>query len=76
MLASDVAPCFNLDVRPGACHPISRRKADQGARRLEPQRRKLSGHDGERWSGTMKKLRGAGGKGDERMRQEKYGSVC
>jgi hypothetical protein len=26
MLASDVAPFFSLDARPGVCHPISRRK--------------------------------------------------
>jgi hypothetical protein len=26
MLASDMAPLFILHVRPGACHPISRRR--------------------------------------------------
>jgi hypothetical protein len=51
-------------------------QADQGARRLEPRRRKLSGHGGERWAGTMKKPRGVGGKGDERRWQEKDGSIC
>jgi hypothetical protein len=75
-LASDVAPCFSLGVRPSAYHPISRRRLAR-----EPV---VLNHEGgsstamvenDGW-GLWKKVRGVGGKGDEHRLQEKDGSVC
>jgi hypothetical protein len=75
MWASDAAPCFSLGTRPGACHPISRRRL---AREIIDLNREggssaaMVVNDGR----GLKKPRGAGSKGDGRGWQEEYGSVC
>jgi hypothetical protein len=59
-------PCFSLGARPRACHPISHRRLAKEPVILNREGGSSAAVERNDGQGLWKKLRGVGGKGDER----------